>query len=112
MSTIRNTVESTLTEQGQGSYLSYAEPVVAALEAREEAIVTAVRQVATSKGLGDSEVDVVLEQVGLVEPTPEPEPVNALSDNGSEGEVLSLLRTIQAEVEALKTAARRHGVTV
>lgn len=112
MSTIRNTVESTLTEQGQGSYLSYAEPVVAALEAREEAIVTAVRQVATSKGLSESDTDVVLEQVGLVEPTPEPEPVAVNGGDSTLSEVLSAVQALAADIDALKRAASRHGVTV
>lgn len=114
MSTISNVVATTLSERGQSAYFSYAEPVVAALEAREDAIVTALRQVATSKGLSEADTGVILEQVGLVEPTPEPTPEPVSADNGSDtlAEVLATVRSLQSDIEGLKTAARRHGVTV
>lgn len=106
MSTIQNTVQSALSDNGLGQYASHAEPVVAALQEREDAIVQALREVASSKGLGSHETDILLETVGLIEPTPEPEPA---SDNG---DLAAQVERLARQVNALITAAGRHGVRV
>lgn len=113
MSTIRNTVSEALTAAGYGSYMTYAEPVIDALEEREDAIVTEIEAVAREKGLVEHEVAAIMERVGLVEPTPEPVAEVADPDNqGDLATVLAAIESLRQEVTAIKNAAARHGVHV
>lgn len=116
MSNIQNTVHQSLNDAGYGQYASYAGPVVTALEERENEIVTNLRRVATEKGLGEREVNGILEAVGLLEPEPEPEQgtfeVNVEASNGFEQTILDAINRLEQRVEAVVNAAARHGVTV
>lgn len=107
MSTIRQTIESVLAPQ----YLSYASDVIAALEEREAQIVTAIREVASNKGLGESETEAVLVHVGLTEPAPV-----VVDDPVSEGDtmrqVLDTVASLAAKVEALVGVAARAGYPI
>lgn len=104
--TIRNTVAENI---GSQSYLSYAEPVVTALQAREDQIKEGLREFAEGKGLSSQEVTNLFVQVGLEQPAPTPEPVNA----EGESDVAALLREVRALNQRLDSAsqqAARHGI--
>lgn len=110
-STIEETVQSTLQSRGQGSYLSYAAPVVQALVEREQGISATLIEKATEADL-DFDVKAFLTEIGLSvtpEPEPEPEPEAATEDEGDLAAIRRMLGSLAEKVEAMTTFARRHG---
>lgn len=93
-------VNDTLAQQGlRSSEVSrYAQPVINALEAREAEIVAGLREVATDKGLSESQANEILVGVGLVEIPVEPEEPTP-----------GWARALTDKVDALSAFARRHG---
>ena len=109
MSNIRETVQTALTEAGHGQYMSYAEGVIAALEAREEQMAESLVAFAESQGLSNAQAWTALEEAGFTAPQPEPEPV--VESNG-EVDLTALARSIDTlarKVDDLATFAGRHG---
>jgi hypothetical protein len=105
MSTIRETVQTSLNQSGNGRYMSYAEPVIAALEAREQAAVDIVREAARADGLNPRRVTDVLVEAGLIEPAPEP----IVTEAGDNSGVVAMVGEIRQTVERLAQFARQHG---
>lgn len=132
MSSIRSTIIATLTDAGHGHYGADAEGVISVLEDREAQIVDALSTIAAHKGLSEAETRAILEATGLLEPEPEPEPEVEEVEGEEEstglagfalgdlppaareiaGQVLAEVRSLRAEVGALRAAAQRHGVSV
>lgn len=100
MQTITETVQSALTEAGNGSYMSYAAPVIAALEAREQEITDALTEIAVDKGLSSDEANAVLVQAGLVQPAPEPEAALGEDSLSLQAEVSRLGGLVQRLIDA------------
>jgi hypothetical protein len=96
MASIQETVADALTARGQGSYLSYAEPVIAALVRREQAIFSDIVAAAVDGGYSSQDVRLVLTEAGLTAP-----PVVAVGGNGA-----SL-----SESEADELASIRHDLS-
>jgi hypothetical protein len=106
MSNVRNTVIETLDSRGLAQYRSHAEPVIEALEAREESIKDGLTQYAQRRGLRPSEVDALFEQVGLTEPAPVVEPEAVTS---GDGDLAAVLNKINDTLAGLTRFAERHG---
>ncbi len=115
MTNITETVQSALTASGNGQYFSYAAPVIEALEQREANAVGYLTRFAVTQGMDEDQVNDVLVQAGLVEPTPEP-----VYDGGTPGGVQdedSLSLTAQVAhlagiVERLVQAAASRGLRI
>lgn len=112
MSTIRNTIETPLRQSGLGSYMRQAEPVIAALEEREEQIKAALRAFAEDQGLSSNEVTDLFVECGLEERAPEPE----VADTGGQStealiaSVLEEVRSIKSRLDSASQQASRHGI--
>jgi len=123
LSTIRQVVTDSLSRAGYSQYLSYAEPVIGALDARETQIKEGLRSFAADQGLRQEQIDRVFIQVGLDEqpqvmassqqpggvqrsdaPAPEGEP--SLAD------VMREVQQIGQRVENLAQQAQRYGSNV
>ena len=72
MSTIRDTITSSMNNLGMGQYLGDAEPVIKDLEAREAEAVGRLVTFAQSKGLSGSEATNAVNDAGFTIPVPEP----------------------------------------
>jgi len=128
LSTIRQVVTDSLDRAGYRQYLSYAEPVIGALDARETQIKEGLRSFAADQGLRQEQIDRVFIQVGLDEqpqvmaqtgsvqrtdapgmsnqdaPRPEGEP--SLAD------VMQAVQQIGQRMENLAQQAQRYGINV
>lgn len=114
MSTIRTTISQTLRTAGLSSYERQAEPVIAALEAREQAALDTIRAEGIEAGASESQVEAILIEAGLVE-RPAPVVEEPAEPQSLEAMVASLAESIKAQgerIETLVSAAARHGVRV
>lgn len=112
MSSIRNTITETLRSNGLSSYARSAEPVIAALEEREQGALDVIQQKGVALGATVEQIESILIEAGLVEPTPEPEVTNA-EPQTLEAMIASLTETVQGLVQRLDSAsqqASRHGI--
>jgi hypothetical protein len=116
MSTIRETVQDTLSYEGFASYADHtaAWATIKALEEREAAIVTKIRQFAAARTWRDDLVEDFLEGVGLAEPTPEPtpEPEHVMSVEERLDHLVGVTTTLTDMITRLVNAASRNGITV
>jgi hypothetical protein len=115
---IQQTVESTLRASGNGSYLSYAGPTIAALMERERTICSALLDYADNAGASDGEVRDLLASLGMnVEPDIQAQDAEDDedsddedgSDTGALSRIEASLRTLTATVSSLTDFARRNG---
>jgi hypothetical protein len=113
VSTIRNTIETTLQQAGLSGYMRQAEPVVAVLEEREEQIKDHLRAFAEGNGLAPGEVTALFVECGLEEErAPEPE-VAATGGQSMEALIASVLEEVRSMKNRLDSAsqqASRHGI--
>lgn len=107
MSTIYDTVSTTLSESGYSSYLSQAQPVIARLVDRERAISEHLIGLADEMDMDTEQVIRVLRDCGMAVPEPQQQPAAAAStDEPISGEDLAELRT---QVRRLTEFARNYG---
>lgn len=112
--TVRKIITDSINARGLSEYLGHAEPVIADVEAAAENVVASLVVSASVKGISESEVEAALIEAGLVErPAPEPTPDFSVTSEG-EGDtsLYALVERLNASVERLEAAARRHGVSV
>jgi 2-hydroxychromene-2-carboxylate isomerase len=116
---IRETVQTALDRAGYGQYSTYAAPILAALEEREQGIADSIRDAADQAGLSD-QADAILSEVGLPDrKVVEPEPLYDTGNVSTGFDMASLndaleraLRPIQDQVHRLTEAARSRGISV
>lgn len=108
MSTIRETVAAALRNSGREGYLSYAQPVIAALENREREIAEALLAFVIDQDQDDDAVRDTLAEAGMTLPEPEPEEEQAAT-NG-QGDVAALLSRINERLDGLEQVARSRGL--
>jgi len=114
MTNIRETITTSLQSAGYGQYTSYAAPVIEALEQREAQAVEVLTSYAVGQGLSFEQIRPVLEEAGLVEPLPEPEPVGTVA-GGMDEDSLSLTAQVAHLaniVERLVQAAASRGLRI
>lgn len=123
MTTINETVQTTLSNAGYGQYQQYAAPVVTALVNREQEIVGRLIQFAERSDLDVSQVREALVGCGMhmpVERAPEPETMQAPMQTGEATPVgagveqalvgiSNTLAGITATLNGLTEFARRNG---
>lgn len=112
MSTIRTSITAALADAGLSYYASQAEPVIAALEGREDNIIARLRATAETYGLADGEIEGILIDCGLVE-EPTPEPVVAEGTQSIEAMIATLteeVRTLSGRLDTAANQASRHGI--
>ena len=124
MSSIRETVRTTLSEEGFATYADHtaAWAAIKALEEREQVIVALVRQFAADRHWRDDLVEDFLEGVGLAESTAEPEPETTdahikafeeeLSTEARLTQLAGVVDNLTDMVTRLVNAASRNGITV
>jgi hypothetical protein len=101
---VRNTVTETLASNGLSSYASRAEPVIVALETREQQIVDSLVETATRRfNVDGNTVKGLLTEAGLHYAEPEPEVATTDVD------VPTVLAQINQTLQGLTAFARRHG---
>jgi hypothetical protein len=117
--TIQDTVANALNERGMSSYVQSARPVVDLLKARERDLAEALLSYATDLGADSDEVRAELSKLGMEVPDAEPEDDEDDDDewtderiNAEYKSIKDMLDSLRSDVEALKTAARRNGITV
>jgi hypothetical protein len=111
MTNITETVQSALTSAGYGQYASYAAPVIEALEQREENAVAVLREKGMALGASEDQIDEVLTEAGLIEPTPEAD----FTLVGQDEDSLSLTAQVAhlaGVVERLVQAAASRGLRI
>jgi len=113
---ISETIQQALQDAGYGSYMSYAQPVIAALTAREEAITEKLVGYAEANGADTEEVTAMLNDLGMAVRAPEPEAEESDENDGSdEGDgsdnsrIASALGRIEEQISRLTDFARRNG---
>lgn len=119
MTSVRDTVLTSLRQAGYGSYASYAEPVITALEGRERDISGVLIEYATQRGMDRNEATQAMTQAGLTAPQPQPvmqtmqagQDVPAQAAGNVNDEVLAALRDVQQTMSGLVAFARRNGYT-
>ena len=118
--TIESTVRTALQQAGYGSYMTYAQPVIAALTAREQAATEALIGKANDLDLDEDEVRDAIKATGLSVKDPEPEPEDAdpmfmdadkVDDRntGALDRIEASLSRLTATVSSLTDFARRNG---
>lgn len=114
MSTIRNTVESLATAV-PSTHRHIVESVITALEEREQGALDVIQQKGVALGATTEQIEAILIEAGLVEPTPEPEPVVNAEPQDVQAQIASLadeLRTLSTTLNNALAAARRQGVRI
>jgi len=110
---ISETIQQALQDAGYGSYMSYAQPVIAALTAREEAITEKLVGYAEANGADTEEVTAMLNDLGMAVKAPEPEADNEDGSDESDGSdnsrIASALGRIEEQISRLTDFARRNG---
>lgn len=117
MTTIRDTITTEAGRLGVTSYVRQAEPIITALEQREERIVASLRSFAMDKGLSGTETDQALAAAGLStgsagSPISTPADGRTQQVPGSMGAMQDNINDLIREVSALKAAAERAGVHI
>lgn len=109
---ISATVQAALQNAGYGSYMTYARPVVEALDTREREIASLLIDYAVDAGADADEVKAYLREIGMAV-TPDPEPEVEDDESDDEDSVLARiderLATLAATVESLSQFARNNG---
>jgi hypothetical protein len=100
MSTIRETVQENLGNAGLSSYVRQAEPVIAALEAREWDMADALVEAGTNLGATRSQVTGVLVDAGV---QTRPQPV-AVSNGSSNGDLFAQIDALRDSVNQINQA--------
>jgi hypothetical protein len=103
MSTIENIVTTELRNAGLGNYTRQAAPVINALKAHEELVISRAREKMGELGLDEARQQDVLTYIGLV---PAVDPAQAQAQAGSNDPRLD--RLIE-QVETLTQFARENG---
>lgn len=98
---IRDTITVALAEHGLTRYAHDAEPVIQALEAREDGIIASLREQAVTLGATEEQVDTILVNAGLMEP----EPVVQVEQ---EGDLEARVSRMEEAINELTALARRH----
>lgn len=113
---INETIREALQDSGYGSYISYAGPVIEALQQRERELSSLLIDYAVDAGADETEVRAYLREIGMVvaEPQSEPEDQRLESDEDSMTEdVLTSLdakiNSIAEMVNSLAQFARSNG---
>ena len=114
MSTIRETVRTTLDEEGFASYADHtaAWATIKALEEREGYIVTRLLNRLADLNISEPGAEQFLVDVGLAEPTPEPEPEPVMSVEERLDYLVGVTTTLTDMITRLVNAASRNGITV
>jgi hypothetical protein len=113
-STISETVNTALSANGLGSYMSHARPVVESLQNREAEIAESLIGFATSAGLPETEAVAAIREAGLYMPPP---PVATLASadaqnqaaSTDDGDLAAVLSRINNTLEDLAGFARQNG---
>lgn len=106
--TLRGTVAESLRTNGIGSYEESAEPVIVALEEREQTIKNGLYDFAVSKGLSGDEVEALFVEVGLSDPAPEP--VEPQSIEAMIATLTDEVRSLSSRLDSASEQASRHGI--
>jgi len=113
MSSIRETVRTTLDEEGFNSYLGHpaVDVAIVNLENREDTIIAKVRE---HRLLTGGEAEDLLVDVGLLERAPEPEPTPETEMTVEErlDHLVGVTTTLTDMITRLVNAATRNGITV
>lgn len=110
---IQQTVEQLLRANGQGFYLSYAGPVIAALDERERILTGKLVDYAIDQGADASEIRTYLGEMGMAvdaEPDAEDEELESDdTDTDALGRIEQMLTGLGRQVDSLTEFARRNG---
>ena len=122
MSSIRETVRTTLSEEGFATYADHtaAWAAIKALEEREGYIVTRLLNRLADLNISEPAAEQFLVDVGLAEPEPEPETTDAhikafeegLSTEARLTQLAGVVDNLTDMVTRLVNAASRNGITV
>jgi hypothetical protein len=110
VSTIQETVATALRNSGREGYLSYAQPVIAALEDRERGMAEALMAFGADQDLDEDTVRDTLAEAGMTLPEPEPEPEQVATNGQGGGDVAALLSRISERLDTLEGVARSRGL--
>lgn len=111
---IEETIRQALTERGNGSYMTYAQPAIQALTAREQEISEQLLAFAESMDAPEDEVREALKNAGLTVKDPEPDVEPEDDDDDADentSRIASALERIEQRIESLTAFARRNGYT-
>lgn len=111
---IQQTVEQLLQASGQGYYLSYAGPAIAALDERERILTGKLVDYAVDQGADESEIKAYLREMGMAVEADEPEVEDEdedeeSKDTGAMGRIEQMLTSLTGQVDSLTEFARRNG---
>lgn len=107
---IQQTVEQLLRANGQGFYLSYAGPVIAALDERERILTGKLVDYAIDAGADESEVKAYLREMGMAVDADEDEELESDdTDTDALGRIEQMLTGLGRQVDSLTEFARRNG---
>lgn len=110
MTTINETVTSTMRARGYDSYMSYAAPVVTALVDREHQICGHLIRFGQTKGLSENEVREALRECGMEVPVPQPAQ-SAQAAPAESNDLATVLSRIENTLSGLTQFARDNGYT-
>lgn len=109
---INDTVQQALQTAGYGSYMTYAQPVIAALTEREQAISQALLDQAEEMDIDQEDIREALEAAGLSVKEPEveeDEETEESSDTGAMGRIEQMLTSLTGRIDSLTEFARSNG---
>ena len=111
MSSIQETVDTSLSAAGYGQYGQYAAPVVTALVNREQQIVGRLIEVAQNTDLDTAAVRDVLQEIGMHMPPAPVENTQTPFDAtpAPEGDLAGTLGRIEQALTGLTAFARQNG---
>jgi len=101
ISTIRATVEQNLANAGLSSYARQAEPVIAALEAREFEAADRLTSAGVNLGARRDQVRALIEEVGLQF---RPAPAAVSSNGGNSGDLAAQIDSIRDSLNQMQQA--------
>lgn len=108
--TIQQTVQTALSQQGLNGYARQAEPVIALLVDREREISERLIDYAGDLGADTREVRQQLSGLGMAVPEPEPEDdEDTTADSAAIGRIEQMLTAMGRQIESLTDFARRNG---
>lgn len=108
--TIQQTVQTALSQQGLNGYARQAEPVIALLVDREREISGRLIDYAGDLGADTEAVRRQLSELGMAVPEPEPEDdEDTTADSAAIGRIEQMLTAMGRQIESLTDFARRNG---
>lgn len=110
--TIQQTVQTALSQQGLNGYARQAEPVIALLVNRERDISERLIDYAGDLGADTREVRQQLSGLGMAVPEPEPEDdddEDTTADSAAIGRIEQMLTAMGRQIDSLTDFARRNG---